>query len=205
MMRRAATVFSVALVSIALLAPAAFAGKPEHAGGGKGGGKGNGKSSPSSKSSGGGSGRSGSGSSGSSGQYATPPPPPPPPQQPYGGGGGYDGRHDDYDYDRGVVVFSGSQRHAYHDWWEHEYGRGHCPPGLAKKRNGCLPPGLAKKRYRVGYPCPSGVVIGPIPPSLAVVLGPPPRGYYYGMIDGDVVKLAVGTALVVDALDGMLD
>ena len=25
-----------------------------------------------------------------------------------------------------------------------------CPPGLAKKNNGCLPPGQARKRYQVG-------------------------------------------------------
>ena len=28
--------------------------------------------------------------------------------------------------------------------------RGSCPPGLAKKGNGCLPPGQAKKLYNVG-------------------------------------------------------
>ena len=28
--------------------------------------------------------------------------------------------------------------------------RGNCPPGLAKKQNGCLPPGQAKKLYNVG-------------------------------------------------------
>ena len=28
--------------------------------------------------------------------------------------------------------------------------RGSCPPGLAKKNNGCLPPGQAKKMYNVG-------------------------------------------------------
>lgn len=28
--------------------------------------------------------------------------------------------------------------------------RGSCPPGLAKKNNGCLPPGQAKKYYNVG-------------------------------------------------------
>jgi hypothetical protein len=28
--------------------------------------------------------------------------------------------------------------------------RGNCPPGLAKKRNGCLPPGQAKKMFNVG-------------------------------------------------------
>jgi hypothetical protein len=28
--------------------------------------------------------------------------------------------------------------------------RGSCPPGLAKKNNGCQPPGQAKKQYNVG-------------------------------------------------------
>lgn len=28
--------------------------------------------------------------------------------------------------------------------------RGNCPPGLAKKNNGCTPPGQAKKLYNVG-------------------------------------------------------
>ena len=28
--------------------------------------------------------------------------------------------------------------------------RGNCPPGLAKRNNGCTPPGQAKKRYDVG-------------------------------------------------------
>ena len=34
---------------------------------------------------------------------------------------------------------------------DYAYGYGHnCPPGLAKKNNGCLPPGQAKKLYSVG-------------------------------------------------------
>jgi hypothetical protein len=37
----------------------------------------------------------------------------------------------------------------------HGYGIGGCPPGLAKKHNGCLPPGQAKKLYR-GEHFPSG-------------------------------------------------
>ena len=31
---------------------------------------------------------------------------------------------------------------------DYAYGGGGCPPGLAKKHNGCLPPGQAKKLYR---------------------------------------------------------
>jgi hypothetical protein len=30
------------------------------------------------------------------------------------------------------------------------WGNRNCPPGLAKKHNGCLPPGIAKKRFDVG-------------------------------------------------------
>ena len=38
------------------------------------------------------------------------------------------------------------QGHADANWW----GNRNCPPGLAKKRNGCLPPGIAKKSFDVG-------------------------------------------------------
>jgi hypothetical protein len=33
------------------------------------------------------------------------------------------------------------------------YRRGHCPPGLAKKHNGCMPPGQAKK-WQIGHQLP---------------------------------------------------
>ena len=32
----------------------------------------------------------------------------------------------------------------------YSYGAGGCPPGLAKKNNGCMPPGQAKKLYNRG-------------------------------------------------------
>jgi hypothetical protein len=98
--------------------------------------------------------------------------------------------------------FSDAQRGSYGDWYHDNYRDG-CPPGLAKKHNGCMPPGQAKKRYVIGHPLPYGVVLAPCPPALAIVLGPPPHGYRYGILDGDVVKLAVGTALVVDAIQGL--
>lgn len=36
------------------------------------------------------------------------------------------------------------------------YGTGNCPPGLAKKNNGCQPPGQARKSYNVGQRLPYG-------------------------------------------------
>jgi hypothetical protein len=38
--------------------------------------------------------------------------------------------------------------HDYDEGYGMGYGRGGCPPGLAKKHNGCMPPGQAKKLYR---------------------------------------------------------
>jgi hypothetical protein len=103
------------------------------------------------------------------------------------------------------VTFTAEQRSAVRGWYETTYGRGNCPPGLAKKQNGCLPPGQAKKRYAVGQPLPGGVAHGPVPPELSVRIGAPPSGYLYVTLDGDLLKLAVGTLLVVDAIDGLLD
>jgi len=39
-----------------------------------------------------------------------------------------------------------SQARARADYW----GNASCPPGLAKKHNGCLPPGIHKRSFNVG-------------------------------------------------------
>ena len=111
----------------------------------------------------------------------------------------------DRDDDRRVMVFNDRDRERVRAYWVETYGRGKCPPGLAKKNNGCRPPGLAKERYVIGQPLPRVVVIEPVPRVLVTRLGPPPRGYEYGMVDGDLVKLAVGTRLVVDAIHSFVD
>jgi hypothetical protein len=103
-----------------------------------------------------------------------------------------------------TVVFSATQREAARSYFVKEHGRGNCPPGLAKKHNGCLPPGQAKKRYVVGHSLPQGIVVEELPVELSVRIGPPPPGYRYGILDGDLVKLAVGTSLVVDAIEGVV-
>ena len=104
-----------------------------------------------------------------------------------------------------TVTFTSEQRGAAQGWYVERYGRGNCPPGLAKKGNGCLPPGQAKKRYVIGQPLGPGITYGPVPAELSVRIGPPPAGYLYVTLDGDLVKLAVGTLLVVDAIGGLVD
>ena len=104
-----------------------------------------------------------------------------------------------------VVVFTSEQRERARGFFADTYGRGKCPPGLAKKRNGCLPPGQANRRYAVGRPLPAGMMVQPLPGDLSVRIGPAPSGYRYGIVDGDLVKLVVGTLLVVDAIEGLVD
>ena len=105
---------------------------------------------------------------------------------------------------RVTVTFGDDDRAATRAFYTKKYGKGNCPPGLAKKNNGCLPPGQAKKRYQVGQPLPREVVYVEAPRELVVSLRPVPSGYKYVVVDGDLVKLAIGTMLVVDAIDGLI-
>ena len=104
-----------------------------------------------------------------------------------------------------TVVFTTEQRKAVERYFAETHGRGGCPPGLAKKGNGCLPPGQAKKRYAVGQPLPPGVETRPPAAEIRVRIGDPSEGYLYVMVDGDLLKLAVGTMLVIDAIDGLVN
>jgi len=109
------------------------------------------------------------------------------------------------DRGRNVVVFADRDREVFRTYSVETYGRGNCPPGLAKKNRLCMPPGQLKKRYVVGRPLPTSIVYQPLPPVLVTRLGPVPTGYEYVMVDGDVLKLAVGTRLVADAIEAIID
>jgi hypothetical protein len=109
------------------------------------------------------------------------------------------------DRDVTVVVFSPVERERVRLVFAETHGRGKCPPGLAKKNNGCLPPGQAKKRYTVGKVLPREIPVGDVPKEIAGRIGKAPAGYRYGIVDGDLVKLSLGTMLVADAIDGLVD
>jgi Ni/Co efflux regulator RcnB len=104
-----------------------------------------------------------------------------------------------------VLVFNDRDREQVRGYWVQTYGRGKCPPGLAKKNNGCRPPGWAKERYVVGQPLPAVIVVQPAPRALVTRLGPPAPGYRYVMVDGDLLKMAIGTRLVVDVIHAVVD
>ena len=87
------------------------------------------------------------------------------------------------------------------------YGTGGCPPGLAKKNNGCLPPGQAKKLYNVGQRWPGnyGNVwnYNQIPYDLRTRYGFDPNSrYYYG--DGYVYRVDPTTMLINQVVSAIL-
>ncbi len=104
--------------------------------------------------------------------------------------------------DRGGHHFGDPQRLAVREYYGERYRSGHCPPGLAKKNNGCMPPGQAKK-WRVGRPLPRDVVYYEVPRNLVVRLGPPPAGQKYIRVAADILLITVGTSMVVDALQDL--
>ena len=95
--------------------------------------------------------------------------------------------------------FDNDNRAHIRSYYEDEFHGGHCPPGLAKKNNGCMPPGQAKK-WRMGRPLPQNVVIYDVPPALVVKIGVPPAGYKYVRVAADILLIAVGTRMVADAI-----
>jgi hypothetical protein len=96
-----------------------------------------------------------------------------------------------------VVVIDDTDRGRIHDFLA-EHFRSDCPPGLAKKHNGCLPPGQAKKHY-------VGEVLTVERPrtiwqALADLISPPPAGYRYVREDRSVL-LVNDRNRVVDIVD----
>lgn len=98
--------------------------------------------------------------------------------------------------------FQDRHRSIAHDYYSAEFQRGRCPPGLAKKNNGCLPPGQAKK-WAVGKPLPRDVIFYDIPRPLAVQLGAPPAHHRYVRVAGDILLIAMGTGMVIDGLQDL--
>jgi Ni/Co efflux regulator RcnB len=101
-----------------------------------------------------------------------------------------------------AIRFEDRQRVVVREYYTREFHGGHCPPGLAKKHNGCMPPGQAKK-WAMGRPLPRDVVYYDLPPAVVVEIGVPPPGYRYVRVATDILMIAIGTGLVVDAIQDL--
>lgn len=135
------------------------------------------------------------------------------PSKGHNGGGGNNnaqyypesGDRDDRRHNADVTInlnFGDHQRSVARDYYHQEFSSGHCPPGLAKKHNGCMPPGQARKWSR-GRPLPRDVAYYDVPHSLVVQLGVPPSGYRYVRVASDILLIATGTMMVMDAIEDL--
>lgn len=100
----------------------------------------------------------------------------------------------------GQMAISDRDRNATYSYYRTEYSAGRCPPGLAKKDNGCMPPGLAKKQWEMGRPLPREVYYEELPPTLMRQLSPAPAGYQYVRVANDVLMMAIGTRMIAGAV-----
>jgi Ni/Co efflux regulator RcnB len=96
--------------------------------------------------------------------------------------------------------FEERHRVAVNNYYAGQFDAGrNCPPGLAKKHNGCMPPGQAKK-WHMGQALPAGVRYYTVPQSVLTQFGPPPAGYQYVRVDSDILLLGTATRVVIDAI-----
>lgn len=100
------------------------------------------------------------------------------------------------------VHFNSDQRAVIRNYFDRQARAGNCPRGLAKKNNGCLPPGQAKK-WAIGQPLPHDVTVYNLPRRVAEQLGTPPAGHRYVRVAADILLIAVGTSMVVDAIEDL--
>ncbi len=100
------------------------------------------------------------------------------------------------------VYFGDQQRNAIRNYYTEQYRSGHCPPGLAKKNSRCMAPGQVKK-WKMGQPLPRDVIFYDLPPEVVVQLGPPPSGRRFVRVASDILMIAEGTGMVLDAIEDL--
>lgn len=111
---------------------------------------------------------------------------------------GYEYRNDDHKNALLSIKITNSDRDIIRSFIGQDYQR-KCPPGLAKKNNGCLPPGQAKK-YQIGGVLPEGLQYSKLPRGLRDLLSPAPSGYQYVQVDKDVLLISEAGKKVIDAV-----
>lgn len=101
------------------------------------------------------------------------------------------------------AYFQDTQRQAVAQYYGNLKTKGRCPPGLAKKNNGCLPPGQAKK-WAMGQPLPTSIIQYPVPSRVIAQIGQAPAGYKYVRVANDILLVALGTMMVMDAIEDLM-
>ena len=102
------------------------------------------------------------------------------------------------------AYFNDQQRTFARQYYTTTYTDGNrCPPGLAKKNNGCMPPGQVRN-WAVGQRVPTNVTVYSVAQPVIRMLPPAPVGYRYARIGGDIVLVQQQNNVIVDIIQGLL-
>ena len=102
------------------------------------------------------------------------------------------------------AYFNDQQRAYARQYYSTTYSDGkRCPPGLAKKNNGCMPPGQVQDLV-IGQPIPTNVKVYQVAQPVIQKLPPAPVGYRYERIGGDIVLVQQQNNIIVDVIKGLL-
>ena len=96
------------------------------------------------------------------------------------------------------AYFNKDRRNLIRNYYSNPKTAKNCPPGLAKKNNGCQPPGQAKK-WRKGESLPRDMVYNDVPRALIDQLGHTPEGNKLVQVDSDLLLINTATGVILDA------
>ena len=98
------------------------------------------------------------------------------------------------------VYFNEYRKNQLRNYYSKAQKPANCPPGLAKKNNGCQPPGQAKK-WQKGQTLPQDGGYYNLPATLIDELGRTPEGDRIVQVDSDFLLINGATGMVIDAFD----
>jgi Ni/Co efflux regulator RcnB len=101
------------------------------------------------------------------------------------------------------IQFNDRYRGIARDYYHRSYTGGRCPPGMSRRVPTCAP--SRARSWRRGHVLPANVIYYDLPARLLVQLPAAPVGHRYVRVGGDILMLAIGTGLVVDALQDIFD
>lgn len=97
--------------------------------------------------------------------------------------------------------FRDPHRDRIHAYYSRQFHRGYCPPGLYRQGNRCL--SRYDRQWVIGRPLPRTVIFHDLPAPVLGYLGPPPLHHRFVRVAQDILLIATGTGLVVDAIDNL--
>ncbi len=101
------------------------------------------------------------------------------------------------------VYFQDHHRAAANGFYGRPENQDFCPSGLAKKNNGYLPP-RQTRQWPKGHHLARGVVFYEVPRSVVLSLGVPPSGYRCVQVASDILLIAIGSGMLVDAMEDLV-